>query len=122
LVLRKLVLSLLAFVSTLAAADVAGTWRGNSFRPDGSPMMDVFLILKQDAAKLTGTVGPNPDEQIPISNGKIDGEKLFFEVVTDEGTYKVSMTAESDALRGSAIRTRDGQDSPPMKVELKRSK
>jgi hypothetical protein len=120
--LRKLVLSLLAACSMVLGADVSGTWKGNSYRTDGTPAMDIVLILKQAEAKITGTVGPNVDEQIPISAGKVDGEKLYFEVVTENGTYKVSMTAGTEDLKGSAIRTLDGQDSPPMKVELKRSK
>jgi hypothetical protein len=113
---------LLAVCSVVLGSDVSGTWKGNSFRTDGTPAMDLVLILKQAEAKVTGTVGPSVDEQIPISSGKLEGEKLYFEVITDNGTYKVTMTASTEDLKGSAIRNLDGQDSPPMKVELKRSK
>lgn len=103
-------------------ADIAGNWKGNAFRSDGTPSMDVVLMLKQDTDKVVGTVGPSVDEQVPISKAKLDGEKLSFEVVTDNGTYRVNMTVDGDDLKGSAIRNLDGQDSPPMKLELKRAK
>jgi hypothetical protein len=32
------------------------------------------LMLKQDGAAITGSVGPNEDEQYPIKTGKIEGD------------------------------------------------
>jgi hypothetical protein len=111
----------LALAATAFSAGVAGNWKGGAYRSDGTRTMDVVLVLKADAEKITGTVGPSPEEQIPITNAKLDADKLKFEVVTDEGVYYVDMTVAGDDLKGSAIRKIDGQESPPMKLELKRS-
>lgn len=120
--LKRLVLCALLLAASALAAGVAGNWKGNAYRADGTPSMEVVLMLKETDGKVAGTVGPSEDEQVPISNSKLDGEKLYFEVVTDNGVYKVNLTASADGLKGSAVRTLDGQDSPPMKVELKRAK
>lgn len=120
--MQKLVLCVLALAATAFGAGVAGNWEGGAFRSDGTQTMSLVLMLKESADKVTGTVGPSAEEQIPISNGKLEADKLKFEVITDEGVYYVDMTVAGDDLTGKAVRKIDGQDSPPMKLVLKRSK
>jgi len=87
------------FVSALCllAGDVSGKYTGTI--PNGDP---VFLILKQDGAKLTGSGGPTEDQQFPMRNGKVEGDKLTFEIVAgDEGqVFKLNLTAKGDTIEG----------------------
>ena len=118
----RIVLGILLSVSALLAIEIGGTWKGNALRPDGTPTMNVLLTVKQDGDKLSGTVGPSPEEQIPITKAKLDGSMLTFEVPTDDALYKVALELKGDDLNGKAIRTQDGQEAPPMRIELKRAK
>ena len=90
-------LILVAVTATALAADaISGKWawesRGFGFG-GGGMAMKTTLTLKADGAKLTGTItvpsfgGGPPDpgtppqmEEVPISNGKIDGNNITFEV------------------------------------------
>ncbi len=94
-------LILLAFTATALAADaITGKWvwesRGFGFGGGGGAPMKTTLTLKADGAKLTGTItvpsfaGGPPDpgsapqmEDVQISNGKIDGDKISFEVTRE---------------------------------------
>ncbi|HEV2134057.1 MAG TPA: hypothetical protein VGR47_07320 [Terracidiphilus sp.] len=108
-------------VTTARAADVTGSWTGDVAAPDGSNFQLTFN-LKQDGDKLTGTVlGPQGDA-MDISNGKVDGNKISFDVsfngmtINHEGTVndagdEIEMTTKSDS-----------GDFPGGKMTLKRAK
>src|SRR5262250_74240 len=86
-------------------ADVSGKWSG-SFDvtgPDGQVKSDTaFLSLKQDGNALTGTAGPNEDHQMAIRAGKVDGDKITFEVAFEEGgVLKFELALEEDHIKGN---------------------
>ena len=100
-------LAVLALVLTLTlsagAADVTGTWSGNLkvTAPDGQVQDDtIHLILKQDGAKLTGTAGPNADQQLPIDKGAVDGSKVTLEVAVGQGVFKFDLALDAEHLKG----------------------
>jgi hypothetical protein len=116
----------LLFVTTLLlvvaigafAADVSGKWTYSMQGRDGAPR-EVTLTLKQEGAKLTGTVpgmgrggqGGTPTE---ITNGKVDGDKVYFEVVREMQGNKFTTKYEGTVV-GSELKlkiTRDGQNGP----------
>src|SRR5277367_5347912 len=88
--------ALFALTTVMAlAADVTGTWKGeaNPNSKGGPPTFN----LKQSGSALTG-VQTSGRGDVEISNGKIDGEKIYFEVTRDMGdkgkfTSKYSGTA-----------------------------
>ena len=43
----------------------------------------LFSTVLALAGEVTGTAGPNADEQTDIRNGKVNGQKLTFEVLHD---------------------------------------
>jgi hypothetical protein len=110
LLVRSLITAALAL--TAAAADVTGKWSG-SFKittPDGQVRDDtVMLVLKQDGAEITGTAGPNADQQMPIQKGKIDGDKIALEVAVGEGTFKFDVVLEGDHIKGDVAAAMGGQ-------------
>ncbi|MGA8580675.1 MAG: hypothetical protein WB579_18465 [Bryobacteraceae bacterium] len=98
---------LLAMALVLSAADVnvSGKWSGsfNVTRPDGTnDGGTAYAVLKQDGAHLTGTAGPDEDNQWTLENGTVSGNKVTFQVKkADEGTvFKCDLTLEGEHLKG----------------------
>ena len=95
--------ALLALSSLAAfAADVTGKWTSEA-TGKGGPQTYTF---KQDGDKLTGSIEGGRGGAVDISNGKVDGDSVSFEVVREmngnsmtikysgkvaEGTMKLSM-------------------------------
>src|SRR4051794_24446521 len=72
---------------TLAAADFTGNWAS-------APM---YLVLKQDGNKLSGTGGPSAkNQQLSFDNGTVDGDRASFKI----GSYQVSVQLQGDEMRG----------------------
>jgi FlaG/FlaF family flagellin (archaellin) len=80
---------LLAAATIALAADVDGQWTGSIDGPNGS--MALTFTFKTQGTALTGTVD-SPNGSLPISDGKIDGDKISFktqfngDVIDHEGT------------------------------------
>ena len=102
------------------AADVSGKWTYEQAGRNGGPGRPVTITLKQDGNKLTGSVpgmgrgGDNPPPPTEITNGKVDGDKISFEVVREFNGNK--MTQKFDGtVKGDQIDfkiTRDTQNGP----------
>ena len=70
----------------LSAADVAGKWAGDYdvVMADGDTMKGkVTLTLQQDGAVISGTAGSDQG-LLKVMNGKLDGDKLSFELQPNE--------------------------------------
>lgn len=113
---------ILAFSATAAlAADLNGTWTAESTGPDGSNYPLTFTF-KQDGAKVTGTVQGPQGDPIQISNGKIDGNTISFEVSFNGMTITHSGTV-NDAGDEIKLSTKTNQpDFPVHDLTLKRVK
>jgi hypothetical protein len=108
----------------LAADDLTGKWSGSfviTF-PDGKSKDSMaFMELKQNGAELTGTAGEGPDKQWAIQKGKVDGNKITFEVQTDEPLVKFELTLVDGHLKGEAKAEHEGR-SMKAAVDLQRQK
>jgi len=100
------ILFVVAFVAM--AADVSGKWSYQ--RPGrGGDMMTVTITLKQDGSTLTGSVpgfgrGGQGGTPQAISNGKVDGDHVYFEVKRtnqngDESITKYDGTVSGDSMK-----------------------
>ncbi len=113
-------LALLSVLLALAAsaADVSGAWRG-TFRialPDGQMRDDTLhLVLKQAGGTITGTAGPNPEQQVPIARGTIEGNRITLDVPVPDGMFRFDVVLDGDHLKGDVTRTAGGQS---MKARL----
>jgi opacity protein-like surface antigen len=104
----KKLLSLCALFALSAimalAADVTGTWKGEApANGKGGPPSFTF---KQAGSALTGTSSVRGAD-VEISNGKVDGDKISFEVSFDAGdkgkmTNKYSGTVSGTTMKLSA--------------------
>jgi hypothetical protein len=116
----QLVLSaiLLVVLSALPAfaADVTGTWTSQVKTTDGNELLLTF-VFKQEGAKLTGTVA-TPRETANMSDGKVDGEKIFFTAAFTHATFTYEGTITGDEIKVTA----KVPDFPSSDLTLKRSK
>ena len=118
-----LMLAALAGVA-MADVDVTGKWSGtfNATNPDGeSKESTALLVLKQSGSDISGTVGPNEDEQFPIKKGKIDGDKITLEVDHDGHNMTFNLVLAADRITGEAQMSRDGQ-TMKAKIDVGRAK
>jgi len=100
-----------ALALTAAAADVSGKWSG-TFTPETGDGGSAYVILKQSGSTITGTGGPDANNQWPGLQGKSDGNKVTFEVKSaDDGTiFKCTLVLDGDHLNGDVESTTpDGQ-------------
>ena len=101
------------------AADVSGKWTYSMQGRDGTPR-EVSITLKQEGNTLTGSVpgmgrgGDAPPAPSQITNGKVDGDKVTFEVVREFNGNKMTTKYEG-TVSGSDMKlkiTRDTQNGP----------
>lgn len=113
---------ILALALTAAAADVTGKWSG-SFVSDGGDSGSAYLILTQSGSALTGSGGPDANEQWPGLKGEVSGNKVTLEVksVSDGTVYKCTLVLDGDHLKGDVVFTPAGGQPGKAKLDLTRS-
>ena len=120
--MKKLLYLCTAFVmalgaATAMAADLTGSWTGESKAPDGSTFQLTFAF-KQDGAALTGSVQGPMGDPMPITNGKVDGDKFTFDVSFNGITIHHDCTVNGDEIQMTT--KTDSPDFPGMQLTLKR--
>jgi hypothetical protein len=123
------ILLVVAFVAV--AADVTGKWTYEAPGRGGNPGRPTTITLKADGDKLTGTVpgfgrGGASAPDIEISNGKVDGNNISFEVkrTTQNGevVIKYEGTLSGDELKLKITRPgMNGGDPVTNEVVAKRA-
>ena len=80
----KIRLALLSCLLAVAAfaADVTGKWTAEVPGRGGNTMTQTFT-LKADGSALTGTVAGGRGGDVSITNGKVDGDTITFDVVRE---------------------------------------
>lgn len=105
-----------------AATDFSGNWTGDMKGPDGGAGFTISFTFKQDGTSLTGSVAGPQGDPIPISDGKVDGDKITFTVsfngmvIRHAGTFTASADGDSIKL---TLKSDDGQ-FPGGEMTLKR--
>ena len=121
--MRQLALAVLVFALSLGAADVTGKWSG-TLKPDGEGDQPLYVVLKQDGGKLSGSGGPTSDHQFPFESGKVDGDRLTFEVPVagggGNGSFRFDLQLKGEELTG-AVEATMGGEKRSAKVSLKRA-
>jgi hypothetical protein len=105
--------------SAFAASDVTGAWTTNVAGPNGDSMQITFTF-KQDGAKLTGTVASPMGDPMEISEGKVDGDNISFNVSFNGMTIKHAGMISGDTIKLTS--TSDSGDFPGMDMTLTRAK
>jgi hypothetical protein len=104
-------LLLLATVIIAADNNLSGKWSGKfTVTSDEGPKDDSLLLeLKHNGTELTGTAGPNQEERFPIQNGKIEGNKLTFQVQSPKFLINFELSLIDGHLKGEAKAEHDGK-------------
>lgn len=102
------------------AADVSGKWTYEQAGRNGGPARQVTITLKQDGSTLTGSVpgfargGGEAPPPTQITNGKVEGDKVSFEVKREMGGNTM-VTKYEGTVAGDEMKlkmTRDTQNGP----------
>jgi hypothetical protein len=117
---------ILLALAGVAAADpnVSGKWSGsfNVIGPDGQTKdSTALLVLTQTGGEITGTVGPNENEQHAISKGKIEGDKITIETADGPIAIKFDLTVAGDRIAGEANAAGEGR-TLKAKIDVTRTK
>ena len=116
--LRTTLLGIVLLASSAFAADIDGKWAGNIETPMG-PIM-VGYTFKADGAMLTGsTTGPDGMD-IKITNGKVDGNKVSFDVELDFGGMPIKMSYTGE-LAGGTLKLKADFAGMPLEITAKKA-
>ena len=109
----------IAVVFTATAADISGKWTG-SFTPESGEGGTAYLVLKQSGTTITGSGGPDANEQWPGLEGTISGNKLSFQVksASDGTIYECELVLDKDHLKGDVMFTPADGQSAKAKLDL----
>lgn len=106
---------------TALAADVTGKWTAQ-VPARGGQTREATFNLKADGNTLTGTVS-GPRGEMPISEGKIDGDQISFTQTMEFNGNTVKLifkgTVAGDEIKFT--RSRDGGNQPPQEFTAKRA-
>ena len=83
------VIGVLLLSSTALAAPVDGKWTGMLDTPMGP--VNVAFTFKADGAMLAGSTMSPDGAELPIKNGKVDGDKIAFTVEVDFGGMALTL-------------------------------
>lgn len=103
------------------AADLTGDWSGTSKGPNGDDFT-LNLRLKQQGATLTGAVTGPDGNPIDISDGKVDGDKISFNVSVNNMTIAHEGVIKGDNEIALSAKFPQGSNIPEMEIDLKRVK
>src|SRR5436305_4187727 len=96
---------------TLMAADVTGKWAAEVQGRNGETR-NISFNFKQDGSTLTGNMVGRQGHEVEITNGKIDGDNLSFDVNMEFQGNAVKIhytgTAEGDNIKMKS--QREGSD------------
>jgi hypothetical protein len=114
----RLALLSCALAVAVFAADATGKW---SFETQGrnGPMTQT-LSLKQDGGSLTGTLAGGRGGEVQISDGKVDGNNVSFNVVREFQGNKVTIKYNG-VMSGDELKLTIETGRGPQEVTAKRS-
>ncbi len=112
-------LTLVLVAAPARAADVDGKWSGSVDTPMGP--IQVGFTFKADGPALTGTTTGPDGAELPIKNGKIDGDKISFVVTIDFGGMMFDLNYTGVVAADTTKLTIDIMGMP-MSFEVKKAK
>lgn len=105
------------------AADVTGKWTAQVPGRDGQTR-DVTYNFKADGSTLTGTTSGFRGQELPISDGKVEGDNVAFKVKMEFNGNSIVLNY-AGKVAGDEIKmtqTREGGEGQPREFVAKRAK
>jgi hypothetical protein len=99
--MHRLLMALILFTGSAVAAGVAGEWSGTGVV--NKVTQHFYFIFLQDGVTLNGSGGPDPSSQDVIQNGKVDGDKISFDISLngDSTTLHFELSVDGAGLKGT---------------------
>lgn len=115
--LPKIVIGIILLAVSAFAADVDGKWTGTISTPNGD--FPQTFTFKADGATLTGSLAFMEGMEIPITEGKVDGNNISFTVNLDFGMpFKLTYTG---VVSGSELKVKGDAGGMPFEFVLKKA-
>lgn len=115
--LRRLAVVFLLLAVSAFAADVDGKWTGTISTPNGD--FPQTFNFKADGAMLTGSLMFMEGMEIPITEGKVDGNNISFTVNLDFGMpFKLTYTG---VVSGNELKIKGDAAGMPFDFVLKKA-
>jgi len=115
--LHTLVLGFLLLAVSVFAADVDGKWTGSISTPNGD--FPQTFNLKADGAMLSCSLEFMPGMDVPITEGKVDGNNISFTVNLDFGMpFKITYTG---VVAGNELKVKADANGMPFEFVLKKA-
>jgi opacity protein-like surface antigen len=115
-------LILIVLSAAALAADITGSWSGTMSMGDNK--FTLTYSFKQDGGTLTGTVVTPQGDALPLTDGRVDGDKVSFAVTTEMNGAAVKFVS-SGTVKGEEItittKAEGGHDFPDTPMTLKRT-
>jgi hypothetical protein len=83
------------------ASDCSGRWQGKLTVGDNE--MPGYLVLKQDGAQVTGTMGPDAQKQIALKSGSAAGDEVTIEASPGPSVLKLVLHPQDGKLTGDVF-------------------
>lgn len=89
------VLLLLCVTAVAFAADITGRWVGKISTPNGE--FELVYTFQVQGETLTGSL-TTPNGDLPISDGKVDGDNFSFSMSFNDNTIPYQGTVKGDTM------------------------
>ncbi|MGA8212895.1 MAG: hypothetical protein WB799_04835 [Candidatus Sulfotelmatobacter sp.] len=119
--MKKTIAVVLLLTMNAIAGDLTGKWSGAFKVAGGDHDVPQLFVFKQEGNKLTGSGGPNQGEQYPIENGRVDGDRVRFEITTGEWKFGYKLKASEGRMVGD-LELKAVNDSRTATVSLSKVK
>jgi hypothetical protein len=99
--MRNCVLSVATILLTAVAAlagDCSGRWQGKLSVNGGQ--MPGYLVLKQDGQQITGTAGPDAQNQFKLRKGLAEGDQVTIEASPSSTVLRFVLRLKEGKLTG----------------------
>jgi hypothetical protein len=113
-----------AFTLLIATeANVTGKWVGSfkSISPEGEARESAaLLILKQTGSEISGSFGSNEAEQMPITKGRIEGDRITLVADSEGRAIHFDLVLAGDRIQGD-VNMSHGAQIAKAKIDVKRA-
>src|SRR6185436_552676 len=123
-VMKKVFWLLQCLALVLSGSDISGKWSGTIDVEDSGSTTPVEVELVQKSDMVSGKIGrTGGGDEGTIRNGKVEGTKVSFEVISDQNNspFKFTLTLVDNRLEGEMKGSMD-QGEVVGKVKLSRDK
>ena len=116
--IRMVLAGLVLMTASAFAADIDGKWSGSVDTPNGA--VTIGYSFKAEGAALSGSMTGPDGAEVKIADGKLDGNKLSFNVTLDFGGMPITL-AYTGVVSGADLKLTADFGGMPFEMALKKA-